>query len=162
MKKLLGILILGLLLLTSCSEYQTKKALVNCADTKYSKKMAKTIHIYIYVMEKGISKGNEFEQNLFVFRDAKIPMDVISDYISELLSKENLKENEKREFQGVMKTVNSFNFHVKKFLKSNLEVKLKKSPIIHYKHLFEQCELKQQQTPNTFNSLWKNADIKYI
>ena len=38
MKKLLGILVLGLML-ASCSEYRDKKAVENCADQKFNDNM---------------------------------------------------------------------------------------------------------------------------
>ena len=51
---------------------------------------------------------------------------------------------------------------IKEFLNSSLNQKLKKSPIIHYKYLFSQCELEQKETPKTFNAFWEKADIQYL
>ena len=34
--------------------------------------------------------------------------------------------------------------------------------LISYRSFFERCELEQKEAPNTFNALWKKADIKYI
>ena len=161
MKKLLGILVLGLLL-TSCSEYMSKQKIENCADTKYSKEMAHPIHVYFYVTEEGHS-GTEFEETMFRMKYSEVPIDMIYDEIANLLSEKDLSETTKKWSEGAIDTFKRYNYEVKKFINSSVDKKVnKKITLLSYRSFFERCELEQKETPNTFNALWKKADIKYI
>ena len=93
MKKLLGIIVLGLLL-TSCSEYMSRQKIENCADTKYSKEMAHPIQVYFYVTDKGHS--NEFELHMFIMRDSQVPIDMIYDSLVDLVSEKEISESTDR------------------------------------------------------------------
>ena len=160
MKKLLGILVLGLLL-TSCSEYMSKQKIENCADTEYSKEMARPIQVFHYVT--GIGHSNEFELYLFIMRDAQFPKHTIYDSIADLLSKKDISESEKKRSDGAIDTFKRYNSDIKKFINLSVDKKVNnKIALISYRSFFERCELEQKETPNTFNALWKKADIKYI
>ena len=161
MKKLLGIIVLGLLL-TSCSEYMSRQKIENCADTKYSKEMARPMHVYFYVTEEGHS-GTEFELNLFIMRDSQVPIDMIYDSLVDLVSEKEISESTKKWSEGAIDTFKRYNYEVKKFINSSVDKKVNnKIGLISYRSFFERCELEQKEAPNTFNALWKKADIKYI
>ena len=161
MKKLSLYIFVGLLL-TSCSEYMSRQKIENCADTKYSKEMAHPIQVYFYVTDKGHS-GTEFELNLFIMRDSKVPIDMISDEITNLLSEKDISETTKKWSEGAIDTFKRYNYEVKKFINSSVDKKVNnKIGLISYRSFFERCELEQKEAPNTFNALWKKADIKYI
>ena len=160
MKKLLGIIVLGLLL-TSCSEYMSRQKIENCADTKYSKEMAHPIQVYFYVTDKGHS--NEFELHMFIMRDSQVPIDMIYDSLVDLVSEKEISESTKKWSEGAIDTFKSYNYEVKKFINSSVDKKVnKKITLLSYRSFFERCELEQKEAPNTFNALWKKADIKYI
>ena len=160
MKKLLGIIVLGLLL-TSCSEYMSRQKIENCADTKYSKEMAHPIQVYFYVTDKGHS--NEFELHMFIMRDSQVPIDMIYDSLVDLVSEKEISESTKKWSEGAIDTFKRYNYAVKKFINSSVDKKVNnKIGLISYRSFFERCELEQKEAPNTFNALWKKADIKYI
>ena len=160
MNKLLGILVLGLLL-TSCSEYMSRQKIENCADTKYSKEMAHPIQVYFYVTDKGHS--NEFELHMFLIRDSQVPIDMIYDSLVDLVSEKDISETTKKWSEGAIDTFKRYNYEVKKFINSSVDKKVNnKIGLISYRSFFERCELEQKEAPNTFNALWKKADIKYI
>ena len=160
MKKLLGILVLGLLL-TSCSEYMSKQKIENCADTEYSEQMAHPIQVYFYTTDKGHS--NEFEETMLRMKYFEAPIDMIADYINDLLSEKEISEDRKKKDVGAIDTFKKYNYEVKKFINLSVDKKVnKKIGVISYRHFFKTCELKQKEAPNTFNALWKKADIKYI
>ena len=161
MKKLFLYVFL-VLLLTSCSEYMSRQKIENCADTKYSKEMARPIHVHFYVTEEGHS-GTEFELTMFIMRDSKAPIDMISDEIANLLSEKDISETTKKWSEGAIDTFKRYNYEVKKFINSSVDKKVNnKIGLISYRSFFERCELEQKEAPNTFNALWKKADIKYI
>ena len=108
MKKLLGILVLGLLL-TSCSEYMSRQKIENCADTEYSKDMAHPIQVYFYTTDKGHS--NEFEETMLRMKYFEAPIDMIADYINDLLSEKEISEDESR--RGISKIQSSTNDAIK-------------------------------------------------
>ncbi len=160
MKKLLGIIVLGLLL-TSCSEYMSRQKIENCADTKYSKEMAHPIQVYFYVTDKGHS--NEFELHMFIMRDSQVPIDMIYDSLVDLVSEKEISESTKKWSEGAIDTFKRYNYEVKKFINSSVDKKVNnKITLLSYRSFFERCELEQKEAPNTFNALWKKADIKYI
>ena len=136
MKKLLGILVLGLLL-TSCSEYMSRQKIENCADTEYSKEMARPIHVHFYVTEEGHS-GTEFELTMFIMRDSKTPIDMISDEIANLLSEKEISEGTKKWSEGAIDTFKRYNYEIKKFINLSVDKKVnKKIVFISYRHFFE-------------------------
>ena len=160
MKKILGIIVLGLLL-TSCSEYMSRQKIENCADTKYSKEMAHPIQVYFYVTDKGHS--NEFELHMFIMRDSQVPIDMIYDSLVDLVSEKEISESTKKWSEGAIDTFKRYNYAVKKFINSSVDKKVNnKITLLSYRSFFEKCELEQKEAPNTFNALWKKADIKYI
>ena len=73
----------------------SRQKIENCADTKYSKEMAHPIHVYFYVTEEGHS-GTEFELTMFIMRDSKAPIDMVADYINDLLSEKEISEDRKQ------------------------------------------------------------------
>ena len=161
MKKL-SLYVFLVLLLTSCSEYMSKQKIENCADTEYSKEMARPTHVYFYVTEEGHS-GTEFEETMFRMKYSEAPIDMIADYINDLLSEKEISEDRKKKDVGAIDTFKKYNYEVKKFINSSVDKKVNnKIRLISYRHFFEKCELEQKEAPNTFNALWKNADIKYI
>ena len=161
MKKLFLYVFL-VLLLTSCSEYMSKQKIENCADTQYSKEMAHPIHVYFYVTEEGHS-GTEFEETMFRMKYSEVPIDMIYDEIANLLSEKEISEGTKKWSEGAIDTFKRYNYEVKKFINSSVDKKVNnKIGLISYRHFFEKCELEQKEAPNTFNALWKKADIKYI
>jgi hypothetical protein len=160
MKKLFLYVFL-VLLLTSCSEYMSRQKIENCADTEYSKQMAHPIQVYFYVTDKGHS--NEFEVTMLIMKHAEVPIDMIADYIDDLLSEKEISEDRKKKDAEAIDTFKRYNYEVKKFINLSVDKKVnKKIGVISYRHFFETCELKQKEAPNTFNALWKKADIKYI
>ncbi len=160
MKKLLGIVVLGLLL-TSCSEYQKKMVIENCADTEYSKEMASPIQVYLYITDGKWS--NEFEKDFIIANDTGFPLDKLVEHLTDLLSKKDIIESEKKSSEEALDTFKRYNSEIKKFLNLSVDKKVnKKITRLSYRYFFEKCELKQKETPNTFNALWKTKDIKYI
>ena len=153
-------MVLGLLL-TSCSEYMSKQKIENCADTEYSKEMARPLHVNFYVTDQGYS--NEFEKTLLIMKHAEFPIDKIADYIDDLFSEKEISEDRKKKDVGAKDTFKRYNYEVKKFINLSVDKKVnKKIGLISYRHFFKTCELKQKEAPNTFNALWKKADIKSI
>ena len=153
MKNFLGILVLGLVL-TSCSEYMAEQKLEYCADTEYSKEMTKPLNLYLYIKNK--RADNEFEMKILRLKAAEVTHGELIGLIS------NEIHNPEKTSQDFKDTIKRYDNEIKKFLNSNLDQKLKKSPVIHYKYLFSQCELERIETPKTFDARWKKADIKYL
>ena len=88
---------------------------------------------------------------------------MIADYINDLFSEKEISEDRKKKDVGAIDTFKRYNYEVKKFINLSVDKKVnKKIGLISYRHFFEKCELEQKEAPNTFNALWKKADIKYI
>jgi len=159
MKKLLGIVVLGLVL-TSCSEYMAEQKLEYCADTEYSKEMNDPGNLYLHLasnnLHKKLDMDNEFERNFRLLDASGVSTGGLIDYVREQV------RDPLGAYQGFNDTIKRYDNEVKKFLNSSLDQKLKKSPIIHYKYLFSQCELERKETPRTFDARWKKAEIKYL
>jgi len=159
MKKLLGIVVLGLLL-TSCSEYSAEQKLKYCADTEYSKEMSRSLSLYLHLNSKRhaykLDMNNKFEEKFRILQDSGFPSEKIIDWISE-----NIRDPEDAE-KGFKDTIKRYDNEIKKFLKSSLNLKLEKSPVINYKYLFSQCEKERKKMPITFDARWKKADIQYL
>ena len=159
MKKLLRILVLGLLL-TSCSEYMAEQKLEYCADTEYSKEMIDPGNLYLHLafnnLHKKLDMDNEFERSFRLLKASGVPIGSLIDWIREDI-RDPLGAR-----QGFNDTIKRYDNEIKKFLNSSLDQKLKKSPVIHYKYLFSQCELERIETPRTFDARWKKADIQYL
>jgi len=154
MKKLFSMIFVIGLLLTSCSEYMAEQKLEYCADTEYSKKMTEPLSLYMYIKDK--RADNEFERSFRILKDAGVTHGEFLDSIS------NEIHNPKKTSQDLRDTIKRYDNDIKKFLNLSLDQKLKKSPIIHYKYLFSQCELERKETPKTFDAHWKKADIQYL
>ena len=155
MKKLLRILVLGLLL-TSCSEYMAEQKLEYCADTEYSKEMNDPGNLYLHLVFNKLDMDNEFERNFRLLKASEVPIGRLIDWI-----RKDIRDPEGAD-KGFKDTIKNYDNMIKEFLNSSLNQKLKKSPIIHYKYLFSQCELEQKETPKTFNAFWEKADIQYL
>ena len=155
MKKLLRILVLGLLL-TSCSEYMAEQKLEYCADTEYSKEMIDPGNLYLHLVFNKLDMDNEFERNFRLLKASEVPIGRLIDWI-----RKDIRDPEGAD-KGFKDTIKNYDNMIKEFLNSSLNQKLKKSPIIHYKYLFSQCELEQKETPKTFNAFWEKADIQYL
>ena len=155
MKKLLGIVVLSLLL-TSCSEYMAEQKLEYCADTEYSKEMIKPGNLYLHLVSNKLYVGNEFERNFRLLKASEVPIGRLIDWI-----RKDIRDPEGAD-KGFKDTIKNYDNMIKEFLNSSLNQKLKKSPIIHYKYLFSQCELERKETPRTFDARWKKADIQYL
>ena len=155
MKKLLGIVVLGLLL-TSCSEYMAEQKLEYCADTEYSKEMIDPGNLYLHLVFNKLDMDNEFERNFRLLKASEVPIGRLIDWI-----RKDIRDPEGAD-KGFKDTIKNYDNMIKEFLNSSLNQKLKKSPIIHYKYLFSQCELEQKETPKTFNAFWEKADIQYL
>ena len=155
MKKLLGILVPGLVL-TSCSEYMAEQKLEYCADTEYSKEMIKPANLYLHLDSNKLYVGNEFERSFRLLKASEVPIGSLIDWI-----RKDIRDPEGAR-KGFKDTIKRYDNEIKKFLNSSLDQKLEKSPIIHYKYLFSQCELERIETPRTFDARWKKADIKYL
>ena len=96
-------------------------------------------------------------------RYAQFPKHTIYDSIADLLSKKDISESEKKRSEGAIDTFKRYNSDIKKFINSSVDKKVNnKITLLSYRSFFERCELEQKETPNTFNALWKKADIKYI
>ena len=88
---------------------------------------------------------------------------MIADYINDLFSEKEISEGTKKWSEGAIDTFKRYNYEVKKFINSSVDKKVNnKITLLSYRSFFERCELEQKETPNTFNALWKKADIKYI
>ena len=159
MKKFLPILVLSLLL-TSCSEYMAEQKLEYCADTEYSKEMIKPGNLYLHLtfnnLHKKLDMNNEFERSFRLLKASGVSTGELIDWVREQI-RDPLGAR-----QGFNDTIKRYDNEIKKFLNSSLDQKLEKSPIIHYKYLFSQCELERKETPRTFDARWKKADIKYL
>ena len=153
MKKLLLYTFL-VLTLASCSEYMAEQKLEYCADTEYSKEMTEPLSLYMYIKDK--RADNEFEIGILRLKAAGVTHVELIDLIS------NEIHNPEKTSQDFEDTIKNYDNMIKEFLNSSLDQKLKKSPIIHYKYLFSQCELERKETPKTFDARWKKADIQYL
>ena len=153
MKKLLGIVVLGLLW---CANANGEQKLEYCADTEYSKEMIKPGNLYLHLVSNKLYVGNEFERNFRLLKASEVPIGRLIDWI-----RKDIRDPEGAD-KGFKDTIKNYDNMIKEFLNSSLNQKLKKSPIIHYKYLFSQCELEQKETPKTFNAFWEKADIQYL
>jgi hypothetical protein len=100
--------------------------------------------------------NNRFEREFRILQDAGFPSGKIIDWISE-----NIRDPEDAE-EGFKDTIKRYDNEIKKFLKSSLNLKLEKSPVINYKYLFSECEIERKKMPLTFDARWKQADIQYL
>ena len=155
MKKLLGIVVLGLII-TSCSEYMAEQKLEYCADTEYSKEMIKPANLYLYLNSTNITADNEFEINIRLLKASGVSHGRLIDRVR------NQIHDPEGADKGFKDTIKRYDNEIKKFLNLSLDQKLKKSPVIHYKYLFSQCELERKETPRTFDARWKKADNEYL
>ena len=155
MKKL-SLYVFLVLFLSSCSEYMAEQKLEYCADTEYSKEMIKPGNLYLYLVLNKIEIDNEFERSIRLLKASGVSTGGLIDWVREQ-TRDPLGAR-----QGFNDTIKRYDNEIKKFLNSSLDQKLKKSPVIHYKYLFSQCELERIETPRTFDARWKKADIKYL
>ena len=157
MKKLLGIVVLSLLW---CANANAEQKLEYCADTEYSKEMIKPGNLYLHLnfnnLHKKLDMNNEFERSFRILDASGVSTGGLIDWVrAQTRDPEGARK-------GFKDTIKRYDNEIKKFLNSSLDQKLKKSPIIHYKYLFSQCELERKETPRTFDARWKKADIKYL
>ena len=143
-------------MLASCSEYMAEQKLEYCADTEYSKEMIKPGNLYLHLVFNKLDMDNEFERSFRLLKASGFSTGGLIDYVREQI-RDPLGAD-----QGFNDTIKRYDNEIKKFLNSSLDQKLKKSPVIHYKYLFSQCELERIETPRTFDARWKKADIKYL
>ena len=108
MKKLLGIMVLGLLL-TSCSEYMSKQKIENCADTEYSKEMIKPGNLYLYLVLNKIEIDNEFERSIRLLKASGVSTGGLIDYVREQI-RDPLGAH-----QGFNDTIKRYDNEIKKF-----------------------------------------------
>ena len=144
------------LMLASCSEYMAEQKLEYCADTEYSKEMIKPGNLYLHLVFNKLDMDNEFERSIRLLEASGVSTGGLIDYVREQI-RDPLGAH-----QGFNDTIKRYDNEIKKFLNSSLDQKLKKSPVIHYKYLFSQCELERIETPRTFDARWKKADIQYL
>ena len=159
MKKL-SLYVFLVLMLASCSEYMAEQKLEYCADTEYSKEMIKPGNLYLHLtfnnLHKKLDMNNEFERSFRLLKASEVPIGSLIDWI-----RKDIRDPEGAR-KGFKDTIKRYDNEIKKFLNSSLDQKLKKSPVIHYKYLFSQCELERIETPRTFDARWKKADIQYL
>ena len=154
--KTLSLYVFLVLMLASCSEYMAEQKLEYCADTEYSKEMIKPGNLYLYLVLNKIEIDNEFERSIRLLKASGVSTGELIDWVREQI-RDPLGAR-----QGFNDTIKRYDNEIKKFLNSSLDQKLKKSPVIHYKYLFSQCELERKETPRTFDARWKKADIQYL
>ena len=124
--------------------------------TEYSKEMIKPGNLYLHLVSNKLYVGNEFERNFRLLKASEVPIGRLIDWI-----RKDIRDPEGAD-KGFKDTIKNYDNMIKEFLNSSLNQKLKKSPIIHYKYLFSQCELERKETPRTFDARWEKADIKYL
>ena len=159
LKKLLVIVVLGLVL-TSCSEYMAEQKLEYCADTEYSKEMINPANLYMHLasnnLHKKLDMNNEFEKSFRLLDASGVSTGGLIDWVrAQTRDPEGARK-------GFKDTIKRYDNEIKKFLKSSLNLKLEKSPVINYKYLFSQCEKERKKMPITFDARWKKADIQYL
>ena len=167
MKKLLGIVVLGLLL-SNCSVDKSVKSITNCADHYYSKKNIRSITFdFTELIYNNKDPENSLEKKIVVLNRAGFSDLEILEWLSDLQSiKLPLKNKYEKHLKGAtieeiklaQKIPKENNKKMKKFISSNLNVKLENEK---YERYFIRCEFQRKETPKTFDSKWRRAKVVY-
>jgi len=158
MKKLLGIVVLGLLI--SCSKDVSEKTLTNCADNSYSENKATIWTIYNKTIKKGII-SNEFERHISIFKQAGFESYEINEWIVELVLDKEMDSYDGKELHAkqAKAAVKKIDDDIRKLTRQNLNSKMQN---IEYEAVFYVCEKKRQLSPKTFDAKWKKPRIIYL
>ena len=159
MKKLLAIVVLGLL--TACSMEQSTKTLTNCADNWYSKKNRKSLpENFVGLITLKAVPQNELEKQINTLAQAGFKPTEIMDWFNDLLKTEGPTSkylNYKKESILLAKKISKdSDKKVKKFIATNLNKKLKNKK---YEKYFEACEYERKNTPKTFDAKWAKPKV---
>lgn len=167
MKKFLGIVVLGWLL-SNCSVDKSVKSITNCADHYYSKNNKRSITSnFTELLYANKDPENSLEKKIVVLSRAGFSDLEILEWLSDLQNiklplknkyEKNLKGATIEEIKLAQKIPKENNKKMKKFISSNLNVKLENET---YERYFMRCEFQRKETPKTFDSKWRRAKVVY-
>tara|TARA_A100001011_G_scaffold391024_1_gene475620 strand:+ start:1612 stop:2103 length:492 start_codon:yes stop_codon:yes gene_type:complete len=158
MKKLLGIVVLGILI--SCSKDVSEKTLTNCADNSYSENKATIWTIYNNTIKYG-SVANEFEKHILIFKSAGFESYEINEWIVELVLDKNMDGYEGKDLHAkqAKAAVKKIDNDIRRLTRQNLNSKMQNN---EYEALFFVCEKTREESPKTFDAKWKKPKIIYL
>ena len=160
MKKLLGIIVLGLLL-SGCFFDKSEQAIMNCADTAYSnyesEKFDNTLNPFRVF--GGFEKPkNFFDNEVLRLKEAGFNLEEITLWAYDLKSSE-ITDSNRDIIKFFINIRNTYQVNKNIFLKKNLTEKLQS---IEYESFFSTCEFKRQQTEKMFDAKWKKSYVEPI
>ena len=160
MKKLLGIIVLGLLL-TGCFKDKSEEAIKNCADTVWSTEMVEEYRTLFYVDKVyawGLKPRNIFDEMVLLQKKAGFPINEVKTWTSELKTTEISDGNREiiNFFIGEKKKINNW---IDEHFKLSLSDRLQRQ---EYEEIFIKCERVRLNASKTFDAKWQKADIKKV
>ena len=160
MKKLLGILVLGLLL-SGCFKDKSEEAIKNCADTVWSKEMVEEYRPLFYVDKVytiGLEPKNIFDEMVLLQKKAGFPIKEVRAWAYELKTTEITDTNREiiNFFIGEKKKINNW---IDEHFKLSLSDRLQRQ---EYEEIFIRCERVRKNASKTFDAKWQKADIKKV
>ena len=160
MKKLLGIIVLGLLL-TGCFKDKSEEAIKNCADTVWSTEMVEEYRTLFYVDKVyawGLKPRNIFDEEVLLLKQAGFPINEVKTWTSELKTTEITDTNREiiNFFIGEKKKINNW---IDEHFKLSLSDRLQRQ---EYEEIFIKCERVRLNASKTFDAKWQKADIKKV
>ena len=158
MKKILGVVFLGLLL-TGCFFDKSEKAIINCADSSYSKILVNGFNRNFFVDDIKLSLWMDgvtgsidmFQRELIEFKKAGFSILEISTWLEELKTSE-VNSSNKDVIDFLIKEKNRINKEQDDLLKLEVTDRLKDQL---YETMFEDCEKKRNEASKTFDLKWE-------
>ncbi|MBT5900257.1 MAG: hypothetical protein HOH00_04675 [Candidatus Pelagibacter sp.] len=153
MKKLLEIVVLGLLL-SGCLQDKSEKAIKNCADTEWSKNIVVTFEeefmiggVYLW----GQKPENILDEKVLILKQAGFQFEEIWEW-SKGLKTAKIDDTNKEIINYFIKLKNETNKSQDDYLKLPLEDKLQDP---NYEKMFVKCEQIRKKAIKTFDAKWK-------
>ena len=158
MKKLLGIVFLGLLL-TGCFFDKSEKAIINCADSSYSKSLVNRFNSNFFVDDITLSLWMDgvtgsidmFQRKLIEFKKAGFSIIEISTWAEELKTSE-VNSSNKDVIDFLIKEKNRINKEQDDLLMLEVTDRLKDNL---YEMMFMECEKERNEATKTFDLKWE-------
>ena len=160
MEKILLLITISLLL-TGCFKDKSEEAIKNCADTVWSKDVAKEFITLFYidkVFAWGLKPRNIFDENVLILKNGGFTYKEADKWAKGLESAEIEDGNRKviNFFIGEAKRINNhLDVHFKLPLSDRLQSK-------EYEEIFIKCERVRLNASKTFDAKWQKADIKKV
>ena len=158
MKKILGVAVM-VLFLSGCFFDKSEKAIMNCANSSYSKTLVNSFYHNFYVNDIELSMWidgmtgslNVFQKKLIKFKKAGFSILEISTWAQELKTSE-VNSSNKDVIDFLIKEKNRINKEQDDLLMLEVTDRLKDNL---YEMLFMECEKERNEATKTFDLKWE-------